>query len=31
MNFKSEAFSKQKDGSYILSGYLTIKDITGPV
>ena len=28
MNFKSESFSKQKDGSYILSGYLTIKDIT---
>jgi len=28
MNFKSEAFSKQKDGNYILSGYLTIKDIT---
>jgi polyisoprenoid-binding protein YceI len=31
MNFKSEVFSKQKDGSYILSGNLTIKDITKPV
>jgi polyisoprenoid-binding protein YceI len=31
MSFKSESFSKQKDGRYILSGYLTIKDITKPV
>jgi len=31
MTFKSSAFELQGNGKYVLSGYLTIKDVTKPV